>query len=174
MKRISIVFILALTLLVSVQSQTRQSVSLNKVQVTAQTIINQQAGKPYVIDLSRKGTVYNVASGVDYSRIQLRNSAGKLITLTDLFNKAGSRAKNLAANKTLVFGAVSDLRAMVSGGSGIATRPNQIIACDGRVCICTGDDDCNILMSPGGGCPEGSWVYCSGSGSSAFCVCVRQ
>jgi hypothetical protein len=174
MKRISIVFILALALLGSVQSQTRQSVSLNKVQVTAQTISSQQAGKPYVIDLSRKGTVYSVASGVDYSRIQLRNSAGTVITLTDLFNKAGSRAKTLAANKTLVFGAVSDLRALNIGGTIVATRPNQFKACDGRICICTGDDDCNILLSPGGGCPEGSWVYCSGSGSTAFCICVLQ
>ena len=173
MKRVSIVFTLALALLVSAHSQTPQKGSLKKVQVTAQTLSSQQAGKPYVIDLSRNGTVYNVASGVDYSRIQVRNSAGKTTTLTDLFNKVGSRAKQLGANKTLVFGTVSDLRALNFGGKTVASRPNQVIACDGPVCICTGDDDCNILLSPGGGCPVGSQVYCSGSGSSAFCVCVR-
>jgi hypothetical protein len=174
MKRNSLIILVALALmalLISTYSQTPPAGAVKKIPVTSQTLASLQAGKPYVIDLSRKGTVYNVASGVDYNRIQVRNSAGKVMTLNALFNKAGSKAKMLGTNKPLVFGTVSDLRALNSARP--ASRGNQVVACDGSVCICTGDDDCGKLLSPGGGCPEGSYVYCSGSGTSAWCVCIR-
>ncbi len=176
MKRNSLIILVVLALmalLISTYSQTPPAGAVKKIPVTSQTLASLQAGKPYVIDLSRKGTVYNVASGVDYNRIQVRNAAGKVMTLNDLINKAGSNAKKLGANKPLVLGTVSDLRALNSARTSPASRGNRVVACDGPVCICTGDDDCGKLLSPGGGCPEGSYVYCSGSGDSAWCVCIR-
>jgi hypothetical protein len=108
MKRITMILIATLTLTMLIHAQSKTTVQtttskqaaqptsgnaqtgpVKKMQVTTQTLANLPAGKSYVIDLSRNGTIYYVAKGVDYSRIQVRTSTGKLESLTDLVKKAG-------------------------------------------------------------------------------------
>jgi len=49
------------------------------IQVSAQTVNSQPAGKAYVAEL-RKGTIYEIAAGADISRIQIRTSVGRVAT----------------------------------------------------------------------------------------------
>ena len=139
--------------------------------VSSRAIKGQPAGKPYVLDLSRKGTIYTLDADVDYSRVRVRTSKGDM-TIQDVLTKSGAHGKLLVGTPSdMVAGGLKTLNMTsraLSRGSG-----NRFIGCDGAICICTGDDDCNKMLSPGGDCPEGSYVYCWGSGASAACVCVR-
>jgi hypothetical protein len=139
--------------------------------VTSRAIKGQPAGKPYVLDLSRKGTIYTVDADVDYSRLRVRTSKGET-SMQDVLTKSGARGRLLVGTPSdMVSGGLKTLNMTsraLSRGSG-----NRFIGCDGAICICTGDDDCNKMLSPGGDCPEGSHVVCWGSGASAACVCVR-
>ena len=55
---------------------------VKEVRVTNQTIATQPAGAPYVIDLTRSGTTYDVAAGIDSSRVRVRTSSKEEMTLT--------------------------------------------------------------------------------------------
>jgi hypothetical protein len=175
MKRNSLIILVALALTaLLISGQTPSAGTVRKIQVTSQTLASLQAGKSYVIDLSRKGTVYNVASGVDYSRIQVRNAAGKVMTLNELINKGGSKAKKPSAGQPLVLGTVKDLRTTKNTtGRSPASRGSRIIACDGGVCACTGEDDCIDMLGENGVCGMDAFAYCSGYGNDTWCVCIR-
>ena len=146
---------------------------IKQVQVTAQTVEKQPAGKAYVIDLNRKDTksIYTLAAGVDFSRVRVRTSSGET-AMKDVITKTGASGR-------LLVGTPGDMLAnglkMLHMSSSAQSRGsgNRFIGCDGSVCICTGDGDCNKMLSPGGDCPEGSYVFCWGSGESAACVCIR-
>lgn len=134
MKRMSLVILAApaLTLLVSAYGQTRQSV-----EVTAQTIASQPAGTPYVIDLTRNGNTYLVASAVA-NRVRVRSLRGESI-LNDLVRKIG-----LSGSKFLL-GTASDMRAVGFGFPSGRTRTGTGIKCQGDVCTCDAGSDCDRL-----------------------------
>jgi hypothetical protein len=177
MKRNSLIILVALALmalLISTYSQTPSARAVKKIQVTSQTLASLQAGKPYVVDLSRNGTVYNVASGVDYSRIQVRNAAGKVMTLSELINKAGSKAKKPSAGQPLVLGTVKNLRVTKAiPGRSPASRGSRIIACEGAICACTGYDDCIDMLGENGVCGSDAIAWCNDSNESPVCICIR-
>ena len=137
--------ILTVTLLALAFSFTAaQKKPLKQVQVTSQTVARQPAGKAYVLDLTRSGTIYNVAAGTDYSRVQVRTSKGEM-TVAELLKKSG---KNVSGK--LRIGLTSDIRAQrlslgrPGGGGG---RLNY--SCSDLACACTGDDDCNDMFESG-------------------------
>ena len=146
---------------------------IKQVQVTAQTVATQPAGKAYTLDLNskEKRTLYTIAAGTDYSRIQFRTSSGEM-SVKDVITKSGASGRLLVGTpRDMLSTGLKSLRMSSSAqsrGSG-----NRFIGCDGSFCICTGDSDCNKMLSPGGDCPEGSYVFCWGSGESAACICVR-
>jgi hypothetical protein len=166
MKRISIAIALASSLLVSACRQTPQ-----RVQVTAQTLAGQPAGKAYVIDLTRTGTVYDVAAGINYSLVRVRTSTGEM-PLSDL-------ARNLGRTGPILLGTFSDLRAQNFGfppGGGTFQPPDggPVAAdCpqtgpDAGLCLCKGYKDCNDL-DKSGKCLKDGWGCSKGS-----CVCVAK
>jgi hypothetical protein len=146
---------------------------IKQVQVSAQTVSTQPAGKAYVLDLTSKDkrTIYTLVAGIDYSRVQIRTSSGET-AMKDVISKAGASGRLLVGTpRDMLSTGLKSLRmtsSALSRGSG-----NRFIGCDGSFCICTGDEDCNKMLSPGGECPEGSSVVCWGSGASAACICVR-
>jgi hypothetical protein len=146
---------------------------IKQVQVTARTVETQPAGKAYVLDLNskEKRTLYTIAAGTDYSRIQFRSSTGEM-TVKDVVSRSGASGRLLVGTpRDMLSSGLKTLRMSSSAqsrGSG-----NKFIGCDGSICICTGDGDCNKMLSPGGDCPEGSYVFCWGSGETAACICVR-
>ena len=97
MKRISLIIVTTLTLalLVFAQSRTPQLGTVKKVEVTAQTIASQPTGKPFVLDLTRRGTIYNLAAGIDYSRLRVRTAGGDL-GVSDTVKKMGSISGKLS------------------------------------------------------------------------------
>ncbi len=142
MKRDSLMILVALTLalLVSAYSRATQSGTSNKVTVTAQTIASQPAGKSYVIDLTRKGTDYEVAADVA-SRVRIRSAKGE-IALSDLIREMG------------LTGSLFLLTASPGGGTIIppngVTRATQ--NANGTMAACKGASngkDCKDLTSSG-------------------------
>ena len=138
---------------------TAQKKPIKQVQVTAQTVARQPTKKPYVLDLTRKGTIYSLAAGVDYNRVVVRTSKGDL-TVAELIKKSG---KNISGNLRVAM--TSDMRTQklnltrVGGG-----RLNY--DCGDLACVCTGDDDCNDLFTSD---KCGPIAVCYPDG----CICIR-
>jgi len=155
---------LALTLLslafsfVIAQKETPKKVQVKEVGVTARTVASRPAGKAYSLDLTKKGTIYGLAADVDYSRVQIHTAKGDT-TMADLLKKTGR-----AVSGKLRVGLTSDIKAQklsltrVSGGT-------LNFNCEGILCSCSGDDDCNDMFTRGGcgdiaACDErGCWCF---------------
>ena len=141
MKRIGIVMALASALLVSAYSQAPQAGAVRKVQVTAQTIASQPAGKPLLIDLTRKGTVHEVAEGIDQSRVRVRTSTGEM-ALSEFLRESG---KTVTGN--FFVGTIDDLSALNFGfpGGGTTQPPRggvSQVECQPATCDCIAGTDC--------------------------------
>jgi hypothetical protein len=130
--------------------------AIKQVQVTARAV----ASKGYAVDLSRSGTMYNLASGVDYSRVQVHTSNGDM-TVAELIKKTG---KNISG--PLRVGLTSDVRTMKLGLTRRVGGGGLNFDCGALACVCTGDDDCNDLFSS---TKCGPIAICYPDG----CVCIR-
>ncbi len=135
--------------------------AIKQVQVTAQTVARQPASKAYTLDLTRKGMIYNLASGVDYSRVRVRTAKGDM-TMTELIQKSGKTVSG-----ALRVGMTSDIRTQKlslsrrpGGGGGLN------FSCQNLVCVCTGDQDCNDLFTSDV-CGDIAICYPDG------CICLR-
>jgi hypothetical protein len=115
------------------------------VQITPQTLARQPAGKPYVIDLARKGKIYAVTADVA-SRVRIHTADGE-IGIIDLMKKTGDN-KVLSGSK-LLLGSFDDLRAS-NFGRPLTTRTStsvraQNLNCGPVICECDPDveGDCD-------------------------------
>jgi hypothetical protein len=144
-----------------------------QVKVTDQTIAAQPAGTPYVIDLTRGGTTYDVAAGVDARRVRVRTSTNEEIALSEFL----SRQKAKPGERVLL-GSLSDLVDVLppdgggGGGSGVAEAQ-----CSGGSCWCGGRKDCSDL-SKSGKCKSGPNDAVCGEGMGGNpgfgCTCARK
>jgi hypothetical protein len=134
--------ILAVTLLSLAFSFTtaQKKSAIKHVPVTAATIAGQPTGKAYMMDLTRKGTIYSLAAGIDYSQVRVRTSKGEM-TMADLLKKAGK-----SVSGKLRVGMPSDMRTQKLGLTRISGGPLNY-NCSGILCTCTGDDDCNDMFT---------------------------
>jgi hypothetical protein len=169
-----ILLTLAVSFIAAQQSELgRKEPAIKQVQVTAKTISTHPAGKAYVLDLTGKQTrmIYTLAADIDYSHVQVRTSSGEM-ALKEVIGKAGASGRLLVGTPPdMLSTGLKSLRMSSSAQS--RGGGNRFIGCDGAICICTGDDDCNRMLGPGGSCAEGSFVYCWGSGETAVCACVH-
>jgi hypothetical protein len=142
--------------------------SQKTVQVTAETIANQPAGKAYVIDLTRRGVRYDVAAGVDYGRVELRTSDGD-IALNEFIRRQGFSA----GERLLLGSSLSDLVDLIPPDAGGFAEAS----CSGGTCTCTGRKDCSDL-SRSGKCKSGPTdAICGagfGGGSGWGCTCAKK
>ena len=138
--------------------------AIKQVQVSAQTVSRQPANKAYAIDLTRKGTVYTLAPGVNYSRVRVRTAKGEM-TMAELIQKSGKTVTGAVR-----IGAMSDIRGQKLGlkrpGGGAVFRFDQARDCGALVCACSGEDDC-IEMFDAGVCGDIAVCYPDG------CICLR-
>jgi len=139
MKRI----LAALALLViAIGFTSGQKKPITQVQVTSQMVKRQPGTKAYTLNLTKSGTIYTVANGVDYSKVSVHTEKGDM-TVADLIKKSG---KNITGKVRV--GMTSDIRtqklglARRVGGGG---RLN--FSCGDLACVCSGDDDCNDLFT---------------------------
>jgi hypothetical protein len=170
MKRISLIILggLALVLLVSAYGQRQQSGPVKTVQVTAQAVASQPAGKTFSLDLTRNGKIYEIPEGVDYGRLEVRTSGGKL-ALSALVRKPGVTGK-------LLLGTYDDLSTIdfgfppgggpVQPGSG----PSEV-KCYGSVCSCISGTDCRDLAKTGKCVRGGGWT-CAQYNGHYTCWCA--
>src|SRR5258706_3312913 len=70
--------------------------SMKRVQVTAQTIANLPVGKPLLIDLTRAAAIYDLAAGIDYSRVRVRTLTGEK-AMSDLVKRLGIKQLGTSA-----------------------------------------------------------------------------
>ena len=154
-----------------------QPCSLTLSRVTNQTIASQQAGTPYVIDLTRSGTTYDVAAGIDANRVRVRTSSKEEITLAEYVRR---QTGNHAGERVLL-GSLGDLVGALppdGGGGSVAEAQCKKSPQGGGTCSCTGRKDCSDL-SLSGKCKSGpSDAACGkgyGGGSGFGCICdMRQ
>jgi hypothetical protein len=108
--------------------------------VSAKEISGLPAGKKYEVDLTRKGTIYNLPANADYSRVRVRTAKGEM-TMAELLKKTGKTM----TGKVRV-GMTSDIRgqklALSRPGGGTLNY-----SCEGLLCSCSGDADCNDLFT---------------------------
>jgi hypothetical protein len=143
-----------------------------QVQVTNQTIASQQAGSPYVIDLTRSGTTYDVAAGIDASRVRVRTSSKEEITLAEFVR----RQKGNYAGQRVLLGSLGDLVDVLppDGGGAVSEAECKKDPRGGGTCTCAGRKDCSDL-SRSGKCKSGpADAICgtgAGGGSGFGCTC---
>ena len=137
--------------------------------VTSESIRNQPAGRSYIIT-PRSGAVYDVAPGIDYSRVRVGTSTGDL-TLDEFVGRLGVKF----AGQELLLGSLDDLAAVLPPDDGSAFKYD----CDkaSNTCTCIGRTNCSDL-SRSGVCRPGPYdATCGkshGGGSGWGCVCQTK
>jgi hypothetical protein len=156
-----------------VQTQTRASDDdgLRHIAVGSQAITSLARGKNYVVDLTKRGVVYefdNKDGQLDLSRVFVRTSKGE-VAMTAYLEKAIPKAK------------LANLK-ISSQAFTVGTRPTANVAtpraaalnfgCDRAVCSCSGRKDCGDLIFGTSLC--GDLIICTTqSNGQKFCICAR-
>ena len=144
-----------------------------QVQVTNQTIAAQPAGKPYVIDLTRSGTTYDVAAGTDASRIRVRTSSNEEIAMSEFLSR-----RNVKPGERVLLGSLNELvDVLPPDGGGAGGGSVAEAQCSGGSCWCSGRKDCSDL-SKSGKCKSGPNDAVCGAGMGGDpgfgCTCERK
>jgi hypothetical protein len=155
----------------SILSPTKQ------VQVTNQTMAAQPAGKPYVIDLTRGGTTYDVAAGIDASRVRVRTSSNEEIAMSEFLGR-----RNVKPGERVLLGSLSELVDVLppdDGGSGAGGSGVSEASCDKQAnsCYCNGRKDCSDLSKSGKCKPGPGDATCGqghGGGTGFGCSCQMK
>ena len=167
-KSMIILVVLTLALLVSAYSRAIQSGIVKKEAVTTQTLAGQPAGKPYVLDLTRKGIVYEVAAGIDYSRLRVRTAGGDL-GVSDTVKKMGS------ISGKLYLGTLDDMRGQnfffPSAGGSVPAAAAQQYTCSSSACECHGFSDC-LRMTLDKMCKD--YLLCTTISGKQLCLCPKK
>lgn len=172
MKRIAIALLLLLPSLSFSFSAAPQK-EIRKVEVTSEAIAKQPPGKPYVLDLSRSGAIYELAAGIDLNRLRMRTSQGDVPISEIVRGQSGAGRSFL--------GRANDMRAEVlepgarkvgPGGSKTAGFVN----CDSGTkayCHCSGWRDCLGLAVTKVGCDYWSCSFPDDpTNQTPYCTCT--
>jgi hypothetical protein len=174
MKRMSLICAASLTLALLITAYS-QSGAVKKVQVTTQTLASQPAGKPFVIDLAKGGTVYEIDANVNVSLVSVRTATGE--QPLSKYRKAGTTGK-------MWLGKGNDLSALNFGFSGTGTLPPldggvMEAHCSkdnfGGFCTCSGVRDCKNLNASGI-CENKTWLCATGQFEPGKwgCLCAMK
>ena len=131
---------------------------IKQVELTTRTLNAQTPGKQYTIDLTKAGTIYNIAADLDRSRVQIHTAKGDM-TIAELLRKSGK-----TVDGSIRIGMTSDLRAQRLG---TRTGPGRLnYTCGDLGCSCSGDEDCNDMFNSNACGPV---AVCNLDG----CICLR-
>ena len=138
--------------------------SIKRVKLTAKTLASQPPGEAKIIDLTHDGTVYDVAAGIDYSRVRIRTSKGEV---------PSDVAKRLGKNGSFLLGTLSDMRVSLLSDLSPTGGISRKYTCADRVCLCKGAKSCNDMVAK-----ECDWnlVWCApGKGRKPTeCWCTQN
>ena len=137
--------------------------SIKRVRLTAKTLASQPAGEANVIDLTRNGTIYDMAAGIDYSRVRIRTSKGEMPT---------DVAKRLGRHGSFLLGTLSDMRVLLLSDLSPTGGISRKYSCDETLCTCKGAKSCNDMVAK-----ECNWdlVSCvvGNRRNPTACICER-
>ena len=153
----------------------RQADEIKEVQVTEDQLRAHSADNPYVVELTRGGTLYEVPAGVDPAPIEVRTAAEvPLSVLARRFEGSGN---------SLLIGTLNDLNTRGFGfppdtqdGGGAEAGCIGPSADSPGICNCTGKRDCQD-MNKAGLCTGGSnnsAVCGKGSNGKWGCSCIAK
>jgi hypothetical protein len=171
MKKLAIALILLLLGLTFSFSATPQK-EIRRIQVTAQAITSQPPAKPYVLDLSRSGTVYELSAGIDISRLRVRTSQGE-VAFSEIIRNASGTGRSF-------LGRASDMRTEILepgsrkiGPGGDKTAGFVNCAAGKKAdCHCAGWRDCIGLAVTKVGCDYWSCTFPEAPAEPApYCTC---
>jgi hypothetical protein len=173
MKRLTLAwFLLSLVLACTPYRPTEE---IKQVEVTKKSLSGHAADRPYVIDLTRTGTLYEVAAGVDPSLVEVRAST-RAVPL-------GAVARRFAgSDAVLLVGTFDDLNTRGFGfppeggedGGGVAAKCDGPTADSPGICNCTGKKDCADMSKAGLCTGRGSAVCGKGSNGHWGCSCIAK
>lgn len=169
MKRNTMILLVTLTLLALLVSAYSQG-AIKREEVTAQTLTSQPAGKSYSMDLTRSGKIYNIAAGLDYSRIRFRTARGEM-AMNDYVRKMG------ITSGSFLMGTESDLSAInfgaTGGGVSLPTDKGSAVKCKNDLCICIAGTDCKDTVKAKL-CIDGTWSCYKPTGKPMQCSCIAK
>lgn len=157
------------------QTRRENPPKVKQVKVTARVLAKVPADGKYVVDLTRKGTIYEfdpVAGSIDSKLVMVRTGAGKQTIeswIEKTFSKQGMTGWN---SQPFSVGAAADFRSLW-GPRPITKNPSlgrtaPGFECSGDYCTCRGFEDCmDLISSPE--CP--GWFRCTGD---YHCICDRR
>ena len=138
--------------------------------VTSESIANQPDGRAYII-VPRSGAVYDVAPGIDYSRVRVRTGSKPDMMLDQFVSGLGLKF----AGQELLLGSLDDLVVVLppdDGGGSNADCPKGF-----GICTCIGRKECSDL-SKSGVCKPGPYdATCGrghGGGTRWGCTCATK
>jgi hypothetical protein len=163
-----------LLVMLALNLATAQKNPVRQTEVTSQEIARLPARQAYVINLTG-GEVYNVAPGVDYSRVRVRTAAGE--------KPLGNLANRFRTDRNILIGDFDDLTAINFGFPPEIeiSHPDRIsnAQCSKTTstCGCTGKKDCGDLGRSGkclsGSVSCGTWGGGPDKGKRG-CVCLMK
>ena len=139
--------------------------SAQQIRITADDIARLPVGKHYLVDLTRRGVIYDFDSTgrpIDFTRVKVHTAAGDVAIDTWLKGKLPSTAIRWRAGH-LRLGHAKEFSSFYVRGP---RSPALGFTCDGARCDCKGDDDCNDMFSSG---VCGDIAACTPDG----CSCLR-
>jgi hypothetical protein len=164
--------ILAVAVLAFVSCTTAgQRKPIQALAVTRELVASQPAGRLYVI-LPRSGAIYDVAPGIDYSRVRVGTSLKDNMPVDQYVSGLGLKF----VGQEFLFGSLNDLVGVLppddGGGGSEAACPSG-----SGICTCIGRKDCSDL-SKKGVCKSGpNDAACGkgfGGGSRWGCTCQKK
>lgn len=143
--------------------------AIDQVQVTNEDLRGHSADNPYVIDMTRGGTIYEVPDGVDQSSIDVLVNAELPVGVFTRQSGPGGR---------LFLGDISDLSDIDFGfPADVPDGPSVEVECSKdkdnvNICTCKGKRDCND-MKKAGVCASNS-TGCGYIRGQKSCACMAK
>ena|SRR5215813_2981502 len=153
-------FLILTVVLLFLSLTAAQKTTVKQITVTPQAVASQSNGKPYILDLSRGGTVYHLAEDVDLGRIQVRTPTG-VVAMNELVKESGRSGKLLVGHS----------RDVLSQDQHVSAAREVGYSCGSLACKCSGFGDC-FRMGQDGVCK--GLTVCDDTGCTCWKIFSRN
>ncbi len=127
--------------------------AVRKIRITGDDIARLPGRQNYLVDLTRPGVIYELDSTlrrIDFTRVKVHTAAGDFAMETWLKRQLPGTAGSRWRSERLRIGHAKDLIGFVAAKAGQTPSTGSTgFSCDGGLCKCEGDADCNALFSSG-------------------------
>lgn len=156
----------------------RSTARVKEVKVTAQTLAKLPVDGKYIVDLTRKGTIYEfepATGSIDFERVMVRTATGEQAIPLRMKKALSNEELNEWFLRGFRIGTTSDFRTE-GGVKPPTTNPSSTrnaFTCDVNTCTCSGQADCDDLTW--GDDILCDWYACTTRGGGPIrCICFRK